>query len=273
MDIDFITFIGPNSADYAEYLKYTCEVFLSGKHKINWKCVESVGAERVPNGYNCVTKSEDTGHNSLNHGTAMNRALEFIEAEYVVFIDVDMAIVHQDWDDIIVRELNEVDCFGVGYSHSKKYKNFPTIYLFAFRSYILDKVKLDFRPMVDRGVDSPIRYKIPACEAKLFDMKKGSVIKCDTGWRLPLIIKGAGFTSRTMSMIMMTSKKAQLPFEDEKHKQLCLQKPGHMYEWHYKGKVFTSHKQASRVHPLKEKWGDAWKRRIDLYIKEIKNVS
>jgi len=270
MDIDFITFIGPNSADYAEYLKYTCEVFKSGKHNINWKCVNSVGADRTPTGYECVANSGDFGHNSLNHGEAINKSLEYVEAEYIVLIDVDMAIVHQDWDDIIVNELNNVDCFGVGYSHSKKYRNFPTVYLFSFRSYILDKVKLDFRPMVARGVDSPVRYKLPAAEAKLFGMKRGAVIKCDTGWRLPLIVKGAGFTGKAMPMVMMTSKKAQLPFENEKHKRLCMQKPGHMYEWHYNGKVFTTHKQASRVHPLKETWGNAWKRRIDLYIKRVK---
>ena len=27
MIIDFFTFIGPNSEAYAEYLKYTCEIF------------------------------------------------------------------------------------------------------------------------------------------------------------------------------------------------------------------------------------------------------
>ena len=269
MDIDFFTFIGQNSSDYAEYLKYTCDIFKSGKHNINWKCIKSVGVEKLPNGYRCVAKSGDFGHNSLNHGMAINKALEYIESEYVILIDVDMAIVYKNWDDVVVNELNKNDCFGVSYSHSKKYRDFPTVYLFAFRSYILDKVKLDFRPQVIKGVDSPVRYKINEQEAKLFGMKPGNIMKCDTGWKLPLIVKGAGFKASSMPMVMMTSKKAQLPFEDKKHRKLCMQKPGHMYEWHYNGKVFTTHKQASRVHPLKETWGDAWKRRIDLYIKEI----
>ncbi len=273
MKIDFFTFVGPNSADYAEYLKYTCETFLSGKHEINWKCIESVGSDRLPKGYKCVAKAGNMNHNSLNHGTAMNLALEYIESDYVVFIDSDMAIVYPNWDDIIVKELNENDCFGVSYGHAKKYRDFPTVYLFMFRSHILDKVKLDFRPKIKKGVDSPIRYNIDESEAKLFGMKTGNIIKCDTGWELPLIVKGAGFTSKSMSMIMMASKKAQLPFENGKHKKLCMQKPGHMYEWHYNGKVFTTHKQASRVHPLKGTWGNAWKRRIDLYIKENINGS
>ncbi len=267
MNIDFITFIGPNSADYADYLKHTCRVFLSGQHKINWKCIESVGAEKLPKGYKCVAKAPNTGHNSLNHGTAMNLALKYIESDYVVFIDADMAIVHKDWDKIVINELTQNDCFGVSYAHSKKYKNFPTVYMFAFRSHILDKVQLDFRPSVTIGVDPPKRYKINESEAKYFGMKSGNIIKCDTGWKLPLLVKSAGFKSKSMPMVMMKSKKRQLPFKDDKHRRLCMQKPGHMYEWHYAGKVFTTHKQASRVHPLNGTWGKAWKDRIDLYIK------
>ncbi len=273
MNIDFVTFIGPNSADYADYLKHTCEIFLSGKHKINWNCIESVGAEKLPKGYRCVAKAKNTGHNSLNHGTAMNLALKYIESEYVVFIDADMAIVYKDWDDVIVNELNHNDCFGVSYGHSVKYKNFPTVYLFAFRSYILDKAKLDFRPKVEKGKDAPVRYRVNKKEAKTFNLKPGGYIKCDTGWQLPLQVKGAGFNkSVSMPMVLATSKKAQLPYKNAKHKKLCMQKPGHMYEWHYKNKVFTTHKQACRVHPLNEIWGNAWKRKIDLYIRTETNT-
>ena len=267
MNIDIFTFIGPNSADYADYLKYTCDCFLSKKHSINWKCIESVGAEKLPSGYKCVAKSGDVGHNSMNHGIAINLALNYIESEYVVFIDADMAIVHPNWDDIIIKELNKNDCFGVSYSHSTKYRNFPTVYLFGFRSHILDKVKLDFTPKVKPGVDKPLRHKVTKIEAPLLGMKPGSLLKCDTGWQLPLVVKGAGFKASSMPMVLMTSKKAQLPFENEKHKRLCFQKPQHMYEWWYNRKVFTTHKQASRVHPLNGIWGQAWKKRIDLYIK------
>jgi len=266
MDIDFITYIGPNSADYAEYLKYTCETFASGKHKIHWKAMESVGANRMPEGYQNLGKSINTGHNSLNHGTAVNDSLKFIEHDYAVIIDCDIAIVHQDWDDIVVRELNQNDCFGVSYRDKIKYRNFPTIYIFCFRSYILEKAYLDFRPKVTLGKDRPNRMKLGE-EAHYFNMKRGEIIKCDTGWELPLIIKKAGYTkSKSMPMVMMKSKNAQLPFENDKHKRLCMKKPGHMYEWHYNGKVFATHKQACRVHPLNETWGNAWKRKIDLYI-------
>jgi hypothetical protein len=269
MNIDFFTFLGPNSAKYAEYLKYTCEVFQSGKHNINWKCVQSVGSKNIPAGYECVAKSKDAGHNSMNHGVALNLATKFVESEYAVFIDADMAIVYQDWDDIIIHELSKNDCFGAGYSHSKKYKNFPTVYLFAFRSYILDKVDLDFTPKID-SKGSPLKARVSINEAKYFDLTPNSIIKCDTGWKLPLIVRKAGFRAFAMPMVMMGSSKCQLPFENEAHRRLCMNKPSHMYEWHYKKKAFATHKQASRTQPIDGPWGRAWKKRVDLYIKQEK---
>jgi hypothetical protein len=270
MNIDFFTFLGPNSAAYAEYLKYTCECFLSGNHKINWRCIESVGVERIPVGYKCVAKSQNTGHNSMNHGVALNLALEYIESDYIIFVDSDMAVVYPKWDDVVVNELQRNDCFGVSYNNRVKYRNFPTVYFFAFRSYILQEVDLDFTPLVEPGGESPSKLRINENEAKLLDMRPGSVIKCDTGWKLPLLIKGAGYKAKSMKMVLMPSLDAQLPFENADHKKICFQKPEHMYEWHYNKKVFATHKQASRTQPIDSLYGLAWKRRVDLYIEKEK---
>lgn len=268
MKIDFFTFLGSNSAAYAEFLKYTCEKFMSGKHEINWKCIESIGCDRIPDGYKLVAKAGDMHHNSLTHSIGINMAQEYVEHEYVVFIDADMAILHKNWDDIIVNELDNYDCFGSSYAHGSKYANFPNVYLFTFAAHILDKIKLDFRPKIVKGKDSVSRHILNKEEAKHCGMKTGSSIKCDTGWKLPIIVKGAGFTGKAMPMYSMTSKESQLPFGNEKHKKICLEKPSHMSEWHYNGKLFATHKQASRNHPIDTGWGLVWKKRIDLYIKK-----
>lgn len=266
MKIDFITFITRNSSDYAEYLKYTAEKFLSKKHEIKWKCIESVDAERLPKGYKCVAKSGQTGHNSMNHGAALNLALDYIETDYVIFIDADMAILYQNWDEIVIDELRKCDCFGAAYDDVLKYRNFPMIYFLAFRSSILNKVKLDFNPKIKKGSESPLRYKLDKKEAKYFGKKPGELIKCDTGWKFSLIMKQAGLTGNSMKPITMKSKKSQLPFENSNHRKFCMEKPTHMCEWHYNNKLFVSHKQASRSHPLDENWGKAWKKRIELYL-------
>ena len=209
-------------------------------------------------------------HNSLSHGTAVNLLQKHIESEYVVVVDADIAIVYPGWDDVIVNELNNYDCFGGAYGHPSKYSNFPIIYLFSFRRHILDKVELDFRPKITEGKESPYRYTLKdPKEAEYFGKKVGGMIKCDTGWKLPLTIKGAGFTGNSMPMILMTDKKSQLPFEDASHRKLCMQNPSHMHEWHYDGKLFGTHKQACRNHPINTGWGEAWKKRIELYIEGI----
>jgi len=276
MNVDFITFITRNSSDYAEYLKFTAEERLSGKHNINWKCIESVGAERLPEGYECVAKSCDADHNSKKHAEAMNLALNYIESDYVIFIDSDVAILYHGWDDVIVNKLNKYNCFGGAYGESKdkfnisRYKKFPTVNFFAFRADILDKVKLDFYPFKDIKNKEPIfRYNISnKKESKIFGIKRGKLFTCDTGWKLPLIFSENKLSSDYMPMFLMNSKYSQLPFEDNNHKKFCFKRVFCMNEWHYNNKLFATHKKLGRHHTLDGKWGTAWKRRIDLYIKE-----
>jgi hypothetical protein len=268
--IEIITFITRYSADYAEFLKVTCERYQSGKHTLRWRCVESVGAERLPEGYEFICKTHEAYHSSMNHAIALNATDEYIESDYVIYIDADMAILYPCWDDVIVKELNENDCFGGSYGHGNKYQNFPTVYLFAFRSYILDHVCLNFEPKLVPGKESVYRHTIQTEEeAECFGLNIGQTIKCDTGWYLPAIIKRAGYKASSMPMVLMTSSKSLLPFESGEQKQFCLQKPTHMCEWHYNGKLFATHKQASRNHPINEGWGAIWKRRVELYMEHL----
>ncbi|MFX1538179.1 MAG: hypothetical protein ACFFDI_28625 [Promethearchaeota archaeon] len=270
MKIDFFTFLGPNSAEYAEFLKYTCEKFLSGCHEINWRCIDSVGCDRIPQGYKLVDKSIDVGHPSMNHAAAITLAQQYIESEYVIFADCDIAILYKNWDHVIINELNKVDFFGGTFGMTKKYKNFPSVYFFSFRSYILDRIKLDFYPKLQRNAARFAKYKLSEDECYYLKMRNGSVIRCDTGWSIPFQIRKTGFTFDIMESVNMYSKKSQMSFEDEKHKDLCMKHPGHMSEWHYKGKLFASHRHASYGFSMKSILGDAWKRKVDLYIKSYK---
>ena len=86
---------------------------------------------------------------------------------------------------------------------------------------------------------------------------------------LPRVFKEAGLTSKAMPAVCIVSEDIQLHFEDEQQKKLCQKKPKHMSEWHYNGKLFASHKHASSGEALNSKRGNAWKSRIDLYIKKL----
>ncbi len=271
MKIDLITFLSKNSADYAEFLKYTCEKFLSGKHEINWKCIESVGCDRIPKGYQLVAKSEDMEQASMNHAVAMNLAKNYIESEYVIYIDADVAILYKNWDQVIINELNKYDCFGGAFGNRlRKYRNFPSVYLFAFRSHILDKVELDFSPKLRKNKKHNCNHILNEEEAVYYNMKSGRAIHCDTGWRLPFIIRGAGLTYSVMNAVYITSEDIKLNFENEHQAKICIQKPKHMSEWHYNGKIFATHKHASTGEALNSERGNAWKKRIDTHIKNYK---
>jgi len=272
MKIDLFTFLSKNSAEYAEFLKYTGEMFLSGKYEINWKCIESVGCDRIPNGYELVGKSEDMGQASMNHAAALNLAKKNIETKYVIFIDTDVAILYKNWDQVIVSELDKHDCFGGAFGNRlRKYRDFPSVYLFTFRSNILSKVDLNFSPKLrEKNKSKNYSHKLNEEEAFYYNMEPGKSIHCDTGWLLPFIIGEAGLTYSVMDAIPITSKNIKLHFENAQQKKICTQKPRHMSEWHYNGGLFASHKHASTGDAIDSQRGNAWKRRVELYIKNHK---
>jgi hypothetical protein len=271
MNIDVFTFIVGNGADYAEYMKYTCDKFLSGKHKINWKCVESLEASRLPNGFECVGKSggEDE-HNAMKHALAIEEALKHIESEYVLITDSDIAVVYPEWDDVIVQNLKKYHCFGGSYASSKKsrytknrYKNFPKANFFSFRSSILKKVDLNFRPFNDMGM---FKGRVCLDNCDIFNIKEGKEIAYDIGWRLPYIFFKHNLKSFAMPCYFQNHNKSKLPYLNEEHRKFCNKKTITMEEWHYNNELFATHKKHCRHEDLNSQWGLAWKTRVDLYI-------
>jgi len=269
VSLDLFTFISGDGADYAEYLKYTCEKNLSGIHKINWKCVESLDVSRLPAGYECVCETGGEGrHNATKHALAIEGAMDHIESEYVLFTDTDVAIVYNGWDDVIIEKLKNCDCFGGAYvktkhdKFKKRYKNFPKANFFAFRADVLNKVILNFKPFRYGKFWGTVNKRTSA----IFDMKIGERIAYDIGWRLPGIFKHNNLTYDFMPCYFMTSEKSKLPYLNEEHKWFCKKKGITMEEWHYNGELFATHKKHARYNNLNSKWGLAWKTRVDLYM-------
>jgi len=267
--IEVFTFLTSNSADYAELLRGSMEKLKSGKNTILYRCIESVGCERLPRGWDCVASVKNNlGHNCLNHANAIHEAIKNVKYSHVLFVDADMCILHKDWDTILCNELYKCKIWGTAFGdNSIQYNKFPNVFFFAFKSDILKMVALDFNPKLQDGQESPVRSKIKdARDARYFNKNIGDVIKCDTGWRLPLIAGRYSIKHSYMPRVLGNEKGSQLPYADNNQKVFCLQKPDHMAEWHYNGKIYCTHKQASRNHPLNGEWGSVWKNRIDLYL-------
>jgi hypothetical protein len=271
---DLFTFINGDGADYAEYLKQISEKKLSGKHKINWKFVESLNVTRFPDGFECVGQAGGEGeHNAMKHALAIHEALNHIESDYILLTDVDVAIVYDGWDDVIIKKLNQYDCFGGAYAEGKskyvktRYKEFPKANFFAFRRDVLDKVELDFRPFYGKK----FKGQVKKAHAKIFNLKERSKFTFDIGWRLPLIFKKNELTFDYMPCYFQMSKLCQLPYSNIWHKHFCRKRAITMEEWHYNGKLFATHKKYARHDKLDSMLGLAWKERVDLYMKGEKN--
>lgn len=277
MTLDLFTFLTKGGADYAEYIKSIAERNLSGKHQVNWKYVESLNLDRHPKGFQWVGKTGGEGeHSAMKHALAIHEALKHIEADYVLLMDVDVAIVYKGWDAVIIKKLRKFDCFGGAQAKTKskyvrnRYKEFPKANFFAFRSDVLTKVKLDFRPFYkdEKGEKRFILDELTKKQRKIAKVK--FELACDIGWQLPFVFYRKKLTYDYMPCYFMDSKHSKLPFVDEENAKLCMRVPRAMEEWHYRDELFAVHKKFSRHHNLYEDnrgRGLAWKERVDLYLK------
>lgn len=269
MKIDIITFLCSNSVPYAEFLKGTMDRFASGQHELNYKCVQHFGHKELPKGWEMICTSKDYGQNSLNHAMGIHQSFDHVDSDIVIFVDVDMAILYQDWDDVVVKNVLENDCFGTAWGREEKdkYQDFPNVFFFCTTKKIIEKGILDFRPEVIGSTEKVSKHKVSSKHIAIqMGVPVGTVIKCDTGWNLPVCVKRAGHRGVAMPRIIY-GQGTQLPYLGAKQIKKCAQKPAHMAEWHYNKKLFITHKQASRNHPLNGEWGSIWKDRIEEYIR------
>lgn len=268
MKIDFFTFLTRNSADYAEFLRKTAMATMSGNNEIFWWYIKSVGCDREPEGWKSYGESFDVGHNSANHAAAMHEALNHIKTDVAIFCDADMAILYPGWDEVVLKHIKgDTVCFGGDYGKANnKYRKFPTVYLFAFHKKVIPF--LNFFPVIDEDTGAVLKKPIKTPElADTLGLPIGTRYKHDTGWALPCMLKGAGYKGYSLPMVLVNDHKAQLKFEDYAMERHCGKKPTHQCEWHYKGKLFCTHKQASRNHPITEGMGAVWKWRVENYLK------
>ena len=244
--------------------------FASGENDLVYKCVQHFDHKEVPEGWNVICTSKDRGQNSLNHAEAIHQSFPYIKSDIAVFVDVDMAVLYQDWDKVVVKNVMQHGFFGTAWGHDEKdkYQDFPNVFFFCTKKEMIDRGILDFFPKVLVGTEKVAKKTIDnPVTAEAMGVRLGTVVKCDTGWSLPVLPKQYGYGSEVMPRVIF-GQGTQLPYANSKQKKKCKQKPSHMAEWHYNGKLFITHKQASRNHPLNGEWGSIWKSRIETYLGE-----
>lgn len=276
----------PNGLEYASFQRKTLDAFASGKNTIRYKVFSSYQAYNMnlsPDGYTCIGACQKWHPQpSMEHGIALTYGVKVLDAEYCIVIDADVAITYDKWDQIVVEKLTDFDFWGwePPHGYNRGAYDFPVVFFCAFRKDVLNKSILDFRPKLEESL-TPCRdqkvakKKIDTVhEANAYNLPIGSTLKCDTGYMLPKIAHDAGLSHSTIPYVRQDYLDSLLPYKDESQKQLCLGAKGgrfvhrsHMSEWHYAGKVFGTHKQACRSHPISDGIGAAWKWRVQNYCR------
>ncbi len=272
--IEIICPITRNSAAYAEYLRKIAELLKSKKHTLKWRYIESVGANGLPAGFERAGKTGEFGQNSMNHAMALHKAMSVVSSPYVIFADADIVVTYKNWDDIVVQTLDQGnDCFGFAWGNDepRRYHGFPNVLFFGFKKGLLQKARLDFRPKVSG--EKVQKYQINKEEAALMNRRTKNIVKCDTGWLLPVTLGRANCNGVHIPMVRGGSKKSKMPFRNTKQRSIFKERPTHMTEYHWKGDLFGSHLQASRNIPFDCTYGKVWRQRIHDYVLERHGVS
>jgi len=276
-NIDFFTFIVQSSPPFADFLRKTGELTNSEQHNIHWKCILSNGAKEIPKDFECVATNNSKFLNpSMRHAHAIHKAIQKATSDYIIISDADVAITYKDWDEEIINILDRGhSCFGSANS-SNEYgeQDFPNVPFFAFKKETLQKVNLDFSPILNRR--NSIK-RVKAGEEIINGRGIGDLVFFETGCKLSSNFEKAGLKSKCLCLkpFHPESKNIQLPPLNLKQKirytNLKLKQPrihhNHLIEYHHNGRLFLSHMgNSSNINAIPQQ---VWKRRIEHYLEQV----
>jgi|TARA_Y100000310_G_C20664019_1_gene806443 hypothetical protein len=279
-NIDVICVCGKNALDYARLLKITGDLLVSGKHNINWLAVSTPKFRDIPEGFTKVHDLEPSSSDSgIIHGEGLMAGAAASISEYILFSDVDVGILTKDWDDKLVKKMNEYDIVGFEYGggfEKVAYQEFPTITFCMLNSAKYKLLNVDLR----QGKKLPTLKIKSQRLADIYAHKKGSNLLLETGWRLPFRYKRAGFKGLPMKKIMPSSKKCILKFVKtssykRSEERYIARRTGSLdfvqHEFYLDDEIFATHLRRSRKYHFGHRVATIWIEKIRQYIyKSIK---
>lgn len=278
-EIDLFTFINTNSYDFANLLRETGELTKSGKHDIYWKCVLSNRAKKIPKGFECIADNDSKAScPSMRHAIAIHEAIQKATSDYIIISDADIALTYKNWDDEVIKILNEGrSCFGTPNSSNEHgEQDFPNVPFFAFKKEIIQKVDLDFRPMLNERNDV---LRVKAVKEKMNGRGIGDMVFFETGCKLSSNFEKAGLKSKCLCMEVVhpESPKIKLPSLNLKQKinsrsiGLHCKRIYHnqLMEFHHNNNLFLTHIGNSTNQEFTSEDVQSWKNRIEYYLKSL----
>ena len=111
-NIQIVTVIGPGIASaYADVLFASMVRWQSKKNNLRF-CYLSIldGPTDLENWEHLEAVNDPLIQDSLNHGLALNKIQNHIQpdADYIIIVDADVAILMQDWDEEFKAKVKEI---------------------------------------------------------------------------------------------------------------------------------------------------------------------
>lgn len=262
--IDCFVAAGRHSDVYGAMMRRNMLSLASGKHDFRWKCVP-IDNYPIPDGFTAVGNHVASTENpSLTHSKALNQVADLASADYVLFADVDVAVLMDGWDDELVKRLvRPVAAIGTAYhEHSACYQNFPCAILMLVERETLQRVRPDFSP--DIASDGRIRRRVlsDADEVETLGAEVGRQFKHETGWRAPKAFRSVGFVGRTLPCVRYCDAGAQMTMSAPKTRVPWHLRTLKWSEYHLDGRLFATHMLASRDYAPDTPYAQEWFRRI-----------
>jgi len=181
-----ICIVNYNSSDFIINTLYCLERITKNDYKViirdnNSRIKDYLNLEKKIQRYSNVElyRIEDfkfTG--SMAHGIALNDLIQKIDTKYGTILDADCTFLHKNWDDILIKDINEeYPIIGTQASvGSKKPQDFPLMFALFFYNEIMKKLQINFRPkkisnFLDTGQELRKKFLKNGYKGKLLLMK------------------------------------------------------------------------------------------------------
>lgn len=124
----------------------------------------------------CYRKENFTLRGSMAHGTTLNELVKMVDTPYFSILDADATWLAKDWDDIVIKHINDkVKVVGTQ-APATKPQDFPLMFCILFETEAFNSLNIDFRPKdieqkQDTGFELREKYLNAGFEGGLIEMR------------------------------------------------------------------------------------------------------
>lgn len=191
---------GRNSESYVEFLAKTIELTISKDQEyelllcVNQSGVDTKRLSKIKNSRLVVELHNKTS--SIGHSMCLDLILKSSKTKYLVICDADVAFLGSNWDEKLLKEINDKTIMiGTEYHPTDgKIVNFPNVITCAINASIFKKLNISFVPPVNK-INTNIK------NSPWFGVCPGKELFLDTGCYLPQIFGENNYSWKTIKIV------------------------------------------------------------------------